>query len=109
MNFRPNKMASLLASRKILNFAILIPAVSDETDYWSYPLNGIKQAADEIRQFGVTVQYYFYDLNSKSSFHKAADELLKTTLTRYSWLHHLWKTQWRLSKGSWSLNCRWYL
>lgn len=77
MNFRPNKMASLLASRRILNFAILIPAVSDETDYWSYPLNGIKQAADEIRQFGVTVQYYFYDLNSKNSFHTAADELLK--------------------------------
>ncbi|WPV00421.1 LacI family DNA-binding transcriptional regulator [Mucilaginibacter sp. cycad4] len=77
MNFRPNKMASLLASRKILNFAILIPAVSGETDYWSYPLNGIKQAADEIRQFGVTIKYYFYDLNLKSSFHTAADELLK--------------------------------
>jgi LacI family transcriptional regulator len=77
MDFRPNKMASLLASRKILNFAILIPAVSDETDYWSYPLNGIKQAAEEIRQFGVTVNYHFYDLNSKSSFHTVAEEMLQ--------------------------------
>lgn len=77
MDFRPNKMASLLASRKILNFAILIPAVSDETDYWSYPLNGIKQAAQEIRQFGVSLQYYFYDLDSKSSFHTAAEEMLQ--------------------------------
>jgi LacI family transcriptional regulator len=77
MNFQPNKMASLLASRKILKFAILIPAVSDETDYWSYPLNGIKQAAEEIRQFGVTVNYHFYDLNSKSSFHTVAEEMLQ--------------------------------
>jgi LacI family transcriptional regulator len=77
MNFRPNKMASLLASRKILNFAILIPAVSDETDYWSYPLNGIKQAAEELRQFGITVNYHLYDLNSKSSFHTAAEEMLQ--------------------------------
>ncbi|WP_183561527.1 substrate-binding domain-containing protein [Mucilaginibacter sp. SP1R1] len=77
LNFQPNKMASLLASRKILNFAILIPAVSNETDYWIYPLNGIKQAAAEIKQFGVTVKYYFYDLDSKNSFNIAADELLR--------------------------------
>lgn len=77
LNFQPNKMASLLASRKILNFAILIPAVSNETDYWSYPLNGIKQAAAEIKQFGVTVKYYFYDLDSKDSFNTSADEMLK--------------------------------
>jgi LacI family transcriptional regulator len=78
LNFQPNKMASLLASRKILKFAILIPAVSNETDYWSYPLNGIKQAAAEIKQFGVTVKYYFYDLDSKNSFNASADEMLKS-------------------------------
>ncbi|MDB5150784.1 MAG: transcriptional regulator, LacI family [Mucilaginibacter sp.] len=78
LNFQPNKMASLLASRKILTFAILIPAVSNETDYWSYPLNGIKQAAAEIKQFGVTVKYYFYDLDSKNGFNTAADELLNS-------------------------------
>lgn len=78
LDFQPNKMASLLASRKILTFAILIPAVSSETDYWSYPLNGIKQAATEIKQFGVTIKYFFYDLDSKSSFNAAAEELLKS-------------------------------
>lgn len=77
LNFQPNKMASLLASRKILNLAVLIPAVSNETDYWLYPLNGIKQAAAEIKQFGVTVKYYFYDLDSKASFHSSAEELLR--------------------------------
>lgn len=77
LNFQPNKMASLLASRKLLNFAVLIPAVSNETDYWSYPLNGINQAAAEIQQFGVTVKNYFYDLDSIESFNSAALEMLK--------------------------------
>lgn len=76
LDFQPNKMASLLASRKILNFAVLIPAVSNDTDYWSYPLNGINQAAAEIKQFGVTVKSYFYDLDSEGSFNTAANEML---------------------------------
>lgn len=79
LNFQPNKMASLLASRKSMNFAVLIPAVSSDTDYWSFPLTGIEQAAVETRQFGVTVKNYFYDLDSKESFSKAAEELLNDT------------------------------
>jgi LacI family transcriptional regulator len=79
LNFQPNKMASLLASKKIVNIAILIPKVSAETDYWAYPLNGIEQAGGEVKQFGVTIQYFFYDLNSRDSFNKAAEELLKNT------------------------------
>jgi LacI family transcriptional regulator len=77
LNFQPNRMASLLASRKILNFAVLIPAVTNDTDYWSYPLNGINQAAAEIKQFGVTVNNYFYDLDSKESFTRCAEKMLK--------------------------------
>ena len=76
INYQPNKMASLLATKRILNFAILIPKVSAETDYWTYPLNGIEQAGDEIKQFGITIQYFFYDLDSRDSFNKAAEELL---------------------------------
>ncbi|OOQ59783.1 LacI family DNA-binding transcriptional regulator [Mucilaginibacter pedocola] len=77
LNFQPNKMASLLATRKNMNFAVLIPAVSEETDYWSYPLNGINQAAAETNQFGVTVKPYFYALDSKESFNRVAEEMLK--------------------------------
>ena len=76
LDFRPNKMASLLASKKIVNFAILIPKVSTETDYWTYPLNGIEQAGEEIKQFGVSIRYFFYDLDSRDSFNKEAKKLL---------------------------------
>ncbi|MHA4809964.1 LacI family DNA-binding transcriptional regulator [Flavitalea flava] len=78
LDFRPNKMASLLASKKNVNFAILIPRVSTETDYWTYPLNGIEQAGEEVKQFGVTIHYFFYDLESRESFTKAAKKLLNT-------------------------------
>jgi len=77
LDFRPNKMASLLANKKVVNFAVLIPKVSDETDYWSFPLAGIQQAETEIRQFGVKLHYFFYDLNSKQSFLQQTEDLLK--------------------------------
>jgi LacI family transcriptional regulator len=77
LDFRPNKMASLLANKKVVNFAVLIPKVSDETDYWSFPLAGIQQAETETRQFGVKLHYFFYDLNSKQSFLQQTEDLLK--------------------------------
>lgn len=76
INYRPNTMASLLASKKVVNIAALIPKVSSETDYWAYPLKGIEQAWQEVRQFGIHIQYFFYDLDSRDSFNQAADELL---------------------------------
>ncbi|HJP62847.1 MAG TPA: substrate-binding domain-containing protein [Mucilaginibacter sp.] len=76
INYQPNKMASLLASKKIVNIAVVIPRVSNETDYWTFPLNGIEQAGEEVKQFGITIQYFFYDLDSHESFNKAAEELL---------------------------------
>ena len=79
LKFKPNKMASLLASKKIVNIAILIPKVSAETDYWTYPLNGIEQAGEEVKQFGITIQYFFYELNSRNSFNKAVINLFKSS------------------------------
>lgn len=76
INYQPNKMASLLATKKFLNFAVLIPKASAGADYWAYPLNGIEQAGDEVKQFGITIQYFFYDLDSRDSFNKTAEELL---------------------------------
>lgn len=78
LGYQPNKMASLLASKKKLTIAILIPKVSTETDYWLFPLNGIQQAAEEIKQFGVKIQYHFFDLDSKKSFTTAAGKMLKS-------------------------------
>lgn len=77
LNYQPNILARRLASRKILNFAILIPAVSAETDFWEAPLAGIQQAEEEIKPFGIKVDRYFFDMNSKASFVKQAKVILK--------------------------------
>ncbi|WP_346320719.1 substrate-binding domain-containing protein [Chitinophaga sp. YIM B06452] len=78
LNYQPNIIASRLASRKVLNFAILIPSVSAETAFWAAPLAGIQQAEDEIKQMGIKVDRYFFDLNSKTSFTKQTKQILKS-------------------------------
>lgn len=79
LDYRPNLSARRLASRKKLKFAVLIPETSAETQYWADPLNGILQAASEIRDFGVEVSYYLFDQNDRTSFSEKADEISGAT------------------------------
>lgn len=76
-NYQPNILARRLASRKILRFATLIPAVSKETDYWEAPLAGIEQAEAEIKQFSIIIEKYFFDLNNKQTFIDQSKKILK--------------------------------
>jgi len=77
LNYKPNLLARRLASRKTLELATLIPKVSEETDYWAVPLEGIIQAESEIKQYGVKVTKYFFDMYDKSSFAEQAALILK--------------------------------
>lgn len=77
LNYQPNILARRLASRKLLQFDILIPHISDESDYWQAPLNGIIQAEAELKQFGIHIGKYFFDQNDKNSFVKQAALILK--------------------------------
>jgi LacI family transcriptional regulator len=78
LDYQPNIMARRLASKKTLKFAAFIPAVSGETGYWDAPLKGIRQAATEIKDYGITVDIYFFDQNDKSTFIAKGKEILKT-------------------------------
>lgn len=78
LNYQPNLLARRLASRKIFRFATLIPKVSDETEYWEAPLSGLRRAEGEIKQYGIQVDQYFFDLNNKSSFVKQAKAIVKS-------------------------------
>jgi LacI family transcriptional regulator len=68
LDYQPNIFARRLASKKQLKFAVLIPKVSAETDYWNAPLLGIDQASTEVSPYGIAVENYLYDLNDKNSF-----------------------------------------
>lgn len=78
LDYHPNKMASLLASKKQLNFAVIIPMVSANTDYWDYPKKGIDLAGQELKQLGVSIQYFLFNLDDKHSFNKACSEAFAT-------------------------------
>lgn len=78
MDYQPNILASRLASRRVFHFAVLIPEVSEETDFWEFPLKGIQQAESEVKRYGVKIDKYFFDQNDKSSFVKQTKELLKS-------------------------------
>jgi len=75
LNYQPNIFARRLASKKKLRFATLIPQVSAETKYWEAPLNGIQQAAAEIRDFGIEVVNFFFDQNDKATFKDSAAKI----------------------------------
>lgn len=77
LDYQPNIMARMLASKKVIKIAALIPAVSNETGYWNAPLNGINTAAAELKKFGVSVDLYFFDQNSKDTFTDQSYALLK--------------------------------
>lgn len=67
MGFQPNMLASRLASKKVNRFLVIIPQ-SAETEYWDAILKGINRAYAEIKQYGIIIDIFFYDLNDKKSF-----------------------------------------
>ena len=77
LDYQPNILARRLASKKVLHFASLIPAISTETEFWVAPIKGIEMAEAEIKQFGIVIDKYFYDQNDKQSFVKQTKNILK--------------------------------
>ncbi|WP_442588254.1 LacI family DNA-binding transcriptional regulator [Pedobacter sp. AW31-3R] len=81
LDYQPNIFARRLASKKQMIFAVLIPKVSEETDYWDAPLLGIAQASEEILPYGIKVKHYLYDLNDIKSFQEQVDLLDLSLIT----------------------------
>lgn len=79
LNYQPNILAQrlALASRGTIRIAALIPNVSEETEFWQAPLDGIDQAAGEIRQYNVHVERSFFDQNDRQSFSRQVRRLMK--------------------------------
>ncbi|MGN7818592.1 LacI family DNA-binding transcriptional regulator [Chitinophaga sp. 22536] len=78
LNYQPNILARRLASRHVLRLATVLPKVSSqETDFWTLPVAGIQKAEEEIKQFGVKVEPFYFDLNDRKSFGKVTRQLLK--------------------------------
>lgn len=69
INYEPNMVARFLASKKDYSFAVLIPSFA-KGEYWELVTNGIDKATNELKNFNVTVEYFFFDQQDESSFNK---------------------------------------
>lgn len=79
LNYQPNVLARrlALASRGVIRIAVLLPKISEETEFWQAPLDGIDKAEGEIKQYGIHVERYFFDQNDSASFAKQVKKIIK--------------------------------
>ncbi|TDE15211.1 LacI family DNA-binding transcriptional regulator [Dyadobacter psychrotolerans] len=79
LDYQPNVLAQRLAltSRGIIRLAVLLPDISEETEYWKAPLEGINKAEAEIKQYGLQVDYYFFDQNVQSVFALQVQQIME--------------------------------
>lgn len=76
LDYRPNLLASSLASKKIIVFATLMPKASSQDTYWSKPQLGIEKAVNQLKAYGVRIQQFFFDMDDSMSFSVQAGKLL---------------------------------
>lgn len=80
IDYRPNVFAKHLRLSKIFTFGILMPKPSQDSHYWTLPIQGIARAQRELATQKVHVRYFFYDKFSPDSFGQISAELLQTPL-----------------------------
>ena len=75
-DYRPNILASSLASKKIITIATLTPKASGKDSFWSKPQEGIDKAVEELYQYGIRLQPYHFKMEDPASFTREADKIL---------------------------------
>ncbi len=76
LDYRPNILASSLASKRSILFATLIPKAVDADSYWSKPQLGIERAMSRLKAYGVKIQQFYFEMDDSSSFAVQAEKLL---------------------------------
>ena len=73
MRYRPNKLAGALARKKLLHIGVVYPEVS--RDFYELICNGVCNAADELEDFGVTVESIRYETHNPDVEYEALNAL----------------------------------
>ena len=77
LNFNPNLLARTLALGKNFTICALIPSAPSGEHYWSLPLQGIKLASCQYRDYGISTEYFFYNQFEEQSFIEQAASIEK--------------------------------
>ncbi len=75
-NYKPNILASSLASKKIITLASLIPRSSGKDSFWTKPQEGIAKAVAQLTPYGIRLQEFHFRLEDPESFLKESIKLL---------------------------------
>jgi LacI family transcriptional regulator len=76
LDYRPNLLASTLASKKNIVFATLMPKASSQDTYWSKPQLGVEKAMSQLKAYGVKIQQFYFDMDNSLSFAMQAENIL---------------------------------
>lgn len=76
LNYEPNMMARMLGSNKTYHFAALFPDYKAD-NYWHAPKTGIEKAEQDLKQYGVQVDQYYFDPQDVAGYVKQATEITK--------------------------------
>lgn len=76
-DYRPNILASSLASKKVITFASLTPWAPDKDSFWSKPQEGIEKAIIQLRQYGINLKQYFFKMDDPETLTKEAVKILE--------------------------------
>ena len=68
LDYRPNILASTLASKKSVLFATLLPKPPSTEGYWNKPFIGIQRRIAELPQYGVQIQPFTFNQADSKSF-----------------------------------------
>lgn len=76
IDFQPNPIARNLKNNKIYQICVVLP--NPEEDAFWYPcIDGVNEAIEEFKAFGVAINLYFYSPSSTESFNNINKEILK--------------------------------
>ncbi len=79
LGYRPNIHARNLSLDRGYNFGIVIPRLSQDSEYWRIPMKGIEKAGRELQVYKVGLRTHFFDRYSEQSFERALRLALRTT------------------------------
>jgi LacI family transcriptional regulator len=77
MDYQPDILASILANKKELKIAALIPEGRQNNPFWKYPMKGIEEGLRELRHFGISLDKYLFDYTDRESFIRKSAGMLE--------------------------------
>jgi len=78
LNYQPDILARMLASKKTYRFAVLMPKPNNDSSFWKAPRAGINKALNEIEHYGLVTDQFLFDQFNRRSFKYQADRLFRS-------------------------------